>query len=634
MPIPTPTLADPVFRIRTRETILHGSLFNVMAACADGSLLDLPGMRAHQRAPVVTTLAILMAVLQQYSGHSPTNAHDWRDEWTRQVGLEALRLVAPIKEPAFMQAPVDALGGSMDLSEVDCTFMSQAHAAKPLATGDAEAWALTLMSSIWRPYGGVGHHAAARPRPVAVLVGDGTLASEVSHLMRAYLDGSSREVGVDTSPTRAGDHLLWLQPWRTRLQVGQCPYPFLDARSVRLVEDGDTIQAKLAKTPGPMVQVDGHLDDPHVPLSNGRPLALAGSRGLDRDRQHGIIAGTDKVSRAQILERAQGYRVVRLCGIQKRGSGPSVGYHETVFSIRAPERWRLGGSGDQLSNLSSRMLTALSSCQGKVLWRALIELYGDKQDPHVSRGMAHYDEQTATASLQVIIDLAQADLDAEAEQKVIHQFVVSHAWEVFLRARDTHQVILDAAHAENLFRGSAYRALGEAKLPTDDTPGLARRAYAVIREIAKHLTPDEKAHLRSSVLSTPSVIYWSILAAVPREQAEDTSAEAVWRTVIYAMGRISVGSKPSIGQVLSSTDMPEMRVSGLLSATGDTLTHLVGETFRWLVSHEVERAALDQLATLGLADAVGDTAAREWARRRIALDWARADHRQARGNAA
>jgi hypothetical protein len=65
----------------------------------------------------------------------------------------------------------------------------------------------------------------------------------------------------------------------------------------------------------------------------------------------------------------------------------------------------------------------------------------------------------------------------------------------------------------------------------------------------------------------------------------------------------------------------------LLSATGSTLVGLIDEVARWLISHDVANADLSLLATLGLADALADTATREWTRRHIALDYVRAVRR-------
>jgi putative ABC transport system substrate-binding protein len=65
------TVAAPIF---TATTAADGrkeyGLFGLMAAAARGELIDLPGMAAHQRAPVVTVLAVLMHVLARYTSHN------------------------------------------------------------------------------------------------------------------------------------------------------------------------------------------------------------------------------------------------------------------------------------------------------------------------------------------------------------------------------------------------------------------------------------------------------------------------------------------------------------------------------------------------------------------------------------
>lgn len=61
----------------------------------------------------------------------------------------------------------------------------------------------------------------------------------------------------------------------------------------------------------------------------------------------------------------------------------------------------------------------------------------------------------------------------------------------------------------------------------------------------------------------------------------------------------------------------------LLTASGASLPGLIDEALRWLVSHRVEAADLSILVTLGVGDALGDSEARDWARKKIALDFVR-----------
>lgn len=161
-----------------------------------------------------------------------------------------------------------------------------------------------------------------------------------------------------------------------------------------------------------------------------------------------------------------------------------------------------------------------------------------------------------------------------------------------------------------------------------DTP-LARQTHAVLADMAQHLTPSDRARLRTMALADPPLLYWMLLAAVPPAQAESLATEAVWRVVLPALGRVYPSSR-GIGRVLFETDLKEMRMERLLGATGRALVAAIAETVRWLVAHEVERAAIGELATLGLADALGDRETLEQARRRIALDFAYAARDAAR----
>ncbi len=76
-----------------------------MACAADGTLIDLPSMQAHQHAPVVTALAVMMRAIELYADRPPQDTVEWQAEWNRQVRAEALRLVAPAGERAFFQPP-------------------------------------------------------------------------------------------------------------------------------------------------------------------------------------------------------------------------------------------------------------------------------------------------------------------------------------------------------------------------------------------------------------------------------------------------------------------------------------------------------------------------------------------------
>ena len=183
---------------------------------------------------------------------------------------------------------------------------------------------------------------------------------------------------------------------------------------------------------------------------------------------------------------------------------------------------------------------------------------------------------------------------------------------------------LAAAKAENKL---AYRIQAELKgstmTPTKVTPPLARQTYAIVQEIVAHLTPDDRARLRTISTSSPPLAFWKLMANVPAEQCDNPKCVGVWLIALSGMGHISQG-RQHFGLALQKTGFPEARMSRLLEATGPSLAGLLNEAIRWLISHNTNSVDHTALVTLGLADAVGDRGARDWARREIALDYVRA----------
>jgi hypothetical protein len=88
----TISLLAPVLRVRRSARASQASLPEIMSRCVDGSLVDLPGMRMDQRAPVVTTLAILIHLERRY-----------QTTLTSVLGEVGMALIGPLDAPAFMQ---------------------------------------------------------------------------------------------------------------------------------------------------------------------------------------------------------------------------------------------------------------------------------------------------------------------------------------------------------------------------------------------------------------------------------------------------------------------------------------------------------------------------------------------------
>jgi hypothetical protein len=123
-------------------------------------------------------------------------------------------------------------------------------------------------------------------------------------------------------------------------------------------------------------------------------------------------------------------------------------------------------------------------------------------------------------------------------------------------------------------------------------------------------------------LPEPPLSFWKMMAAVPHEQTNDDRCVAIWKVVLRALGEIYQSGKP-LGQILAMEKFPEARMDRLLTASSASLPGLIDEALRWLVSHRVEAADLSVLVTLGVADALSDAEARDWARKKIALDFVR-----------
>ena len=85
------SLLEPVLRLRTSAGVSQASFSEILCRCADGSLVDLPGMRVDQRAPVVTTLAIFIHLERRY-----------RTTLASALGDPGMALVGSLDAPAFM----------------------------------------------------------------------------------------------------------------------------------------------------------------------------------------------------------------------------------------------------------------------------------------------------------------------------------------------------------------------------------------------------------------------------------------------------------------------------------------------------------------------------------------------------
>jgi hypothetical protein len=100
-------VTDPVLRVRTVTGTARVGLHELLHLAHTESLIDLSGVRADQRAPVVTALAIISHLIMRYSPSVPVTADDWRAALAAQFG-DCLTLVGGADDrPQFFQPVID-----------------------------------------------------------------------------------------------------------------------------------------------------------------------------------------------------------------------------------------------------------------------------------------------------------------------------------------------------------------------------------------------------------------------------------------------------------------------------------------------------------------------------------------------
>ena len=631
-------ISDPVLTLTLARGVEKGGLFELLDAALAGELVDLPAMRAHQRAAVVTVLAVIAHTLRRRGGASLAA------EWKRQIGEDALRIAAPHDQPAFLQPPTGEPTKRQSIESLDCLLPRVQHEVKETFSGSVEEWLFALMGGQGRP-NVKDNRSSSRSGLTAVLPSvDGTIGSEIRSLIEAY----DRTIAGGSGS--AADHLLWLRPLdRTSapLIAADLPRPILDAgRPVRLRFVGDQLEAWVC--PNNVVRIrDGNqwMDDPHTPklvtAKTVERFRLA-AKPWDHSIQHQILfggmRGPDEIHRPAILHTVD-YRFVRICALGT-DQGKTRGYHEALYTAsrgRRPFRLTPPAQEDRAADLSARALDAVRT-GGNHLSGALLRMleidsfntlkHRPMEQATVNHATGRLSSVAGSASVQLVLDLLSGDPDPEKEQQGINHLVAHLVWGVFREVQSSFHDPLLVAAGEDHLRGKLILYFGiEAMQTSEEIPRLARSSRAALREIAAHLTPDDRATLRTMPLGEPPMAFWIHLAAAPREQSESTTTITVWKMVLRTLGSVGQLGQP-VGAVLAETKFPKDRMSRLLTATGGALTGALDEAGRWLMSHDIVNADLSALLALGLGDALSDATTTDWSRRHLALDYARTTRRQ------
>jgi len=320
----------------------------------------------------------------------------------------------------------------------------------------------------------------------------------------------------------------------------------------------------------------GNIDDPHVPIQvgKGQPYKLALNRVWSYRVEHAAVAGSPEVNRPHILDLAPAYSHVRISGVGF-DNGITKGAWESLYRIGRGRRMKLGGSAaDRLSDLSSRALSVVREATG-LLYGPMLTLYGNKDNakPYLNRAQSQLRGLLGHASLQTILDLVAETADTEAEQRILHEMAASGLRAVWQGVSVVSHTPLDLARASLQLNYGMQLKLGEFLMPDGNPSKLSAQIHAALYDMDAHLTPTNRASIRSAATDLP-VDAWLALAAVPVSDMDDPKIRPVWETIVRALSVVRQGG-PNIGAVLAETDYPEARLSTVLTARGDALIGLI-----------------------------------------------------------
>jgi hypothetical protein len=643
----THTVLDPIFTATLKAARTELGLFDLMAAAARGELIDLPGMAAHQRAPLVTVFAILMHVLARYVQIDHAEVSCWASAWDTLIGPGALRVSAPANEVAFLQPPTNEPSSHQSIEAADLLLPNVEHEVKRTwSVPRAETAIFSLLGSLSRP-NVKDHRSSTRTGLCAVLPSsDGTLGAEIRNLLSAY----DRHDFAKQGSASARDHLIWLLPYRANadepMPFGDPPRPFIDIGRAQRIVQTESARFEIWACPNNTIRVSGTdpwLDDPHTPKRIARDQVgryKLAAKSFDHRFQHHVLFGailkTETIERPRILDLTD-YRYVRLCALGT-DQGKTKGYREAMFTAaRLEGLFHLDPPApeDRPARLSAAALGTIET-GSKVLFAALAVLYPDTYDltgtdkNRVRAAQFRYYDAVGHASVQLVFDLLNQPENTSEEQGRLDVVVATEVRRTFSIATTALVRPLHIARAEDRMEsGIRFKLKGEAVSKDFNPPPLARQSFAILRGVTEHATPDDRARLRTMFLPDPPLSFWKTMAAVPQQQIDDAQCLAVWKVILRALGRLR-HSSASLGRTLAAQEFPEDRLDRLLTASGSSLPGLIDEAVRWLVSHGVEMSDLSALATLGVADTLGDTEARDWARKQIALDYVRFGDREQR----
>ena len=467
-------VTNPIFSADTAAGRKEFGLFELMASAVGGELVDLPRLAAHQRASLVTVLAIFMHVLSRYAKVKRSNASSWADAWDALIGHEALRITAPHDEAAFLQPPTSVPKSQQSIEAADLLLPNVEHEVKRTWSAERPETAIfALIGSLSRP-NVKDHRSSTRTGLCAVLPSvDGTLASELCCLLSAY-DAVKLPAGHSA---KARDHFVWLKPYRTKqdapISFADLPRPFLDVgRAQRLIrcDSGKWQVWACANNTIRVTGTDPWLDDPHTPKitepAGAKRYKLA-AKSFDHRFQHHVLFGeiskNYSIERPRILDLVE-YRYARLSAIGSE-QGKTKGYREALFLAKRSEglfHFDPPTKEDRPARLSETALVTIDS-GAKILYSALAALYPDTEDlsntdkKRIGAAQQSYYDAVGHASVQLVFDLLNDSDDSSEAQRRFDILIAREIRNAFSLA--SMHVLRSAAICTSTMSDARMRAL-------------------------------------------------------------------------------------------------------------------------------------------------------------------------------
>lgn len=413
-------LEDPVFRVRTRDGLIHASLPGVLALLGQDAVVDFPGLRPHHCHPWHAFLCQLAVMALEEAGHDDVPEGLSEDHWRGLIrGLTPgypddapwRLVVADLSKPAFLQPPVPegtlkdfkgmAEANHASPMELDVLITSKEHGEKDKSSLQATAedwiWGLLILQS-FSGFLGQGNYGIARQnggfaaRPGVSLIFSKQPGANWLRDCRILLASRETWRRNELFHPVAGKRLLWLEPWlggkEEALPLAELHPLFIEiCRRVRLFSPNEEMLIFRAKgTSAARVDgkpVNGVLGDPWIPINNSGNVVKAYNVAPHYSVAHQVLFDRQNYepSLLQCFHPSDppGGAVVAF-RVFSRTQGGSAGYHERFIPIPRKGRRFCLERREDAATVAQNMAGLAGDARKRVLRPAVLQLMQAARD--------------------------------------------------------------------------------------------------------------------------------------------------------------------------------------------------------------------------------------------------------------